>query len=226
MRPWLEQWREWADSYRARGKYTPVGVAFHWIMAGVVLYQLFTGWMMQRYHVGADRLEAYAEHSEVGLTLLLLGVLRLLWRLIVPGPINDADKLGWQTTAAHAMHAAFYALFVILPLSGWVMWSAIQPARPLHLAGVVAVPAMPFHTLSTEWQFRLLDLAEDVHLIGIVLLTLLVPPHVVAAIKHHFWDRDDVLEGMLPEVPDEQGHPSGDQYSPRAAPARTRASGG
>ena len=129
MKPWVQQWREWSVSYRERGKYTPVGVAFHWIMAAVVMWQLVTGWRMQRYLVGPDKLEAYAVHSEVGLTLLVLGALRLLWRLIVPGPINDADKQGWRTTVAHATHAIFYALFTLLPLSGWAMWSAIQPAR-------------------------------------------------------------------------------------------------
>lgn len=218
--------RGWAERYRERGKYTPVGVAFHWIMAAVVLYQLFTGWMMQRYPVGADKLEAYAEHSQIGLTLLLLGALRLVWRLMVPGPINDADKLGWRSRVAHATHAIFYALFVVLPLSGWIMWSAIQPARPLYLAGLVPVPAMPFQTLSTAWQYRLLDFAEDVHVAGVILLTLLVPAHAFAALKHHFWDRHDVLEGMLPEVPDEFDHPSGRRYSPRAAPAPPRASAG
>ena len=43
--------------------------------------------------------------------------------------------------------------------------------------------------------------------IGIVGLALLVPLHVGAALKHHFWDRHDVLEGMLPEIPDDPGPP-------------------
>ena len=97
MKPWIQQWREWSVSYRDRGKYTPVGVAFHWTMAAVVIWQLVTGWLMQRYLVGPDKLDAYALHSEVGLTLLVLGALRLLWRLIVPGPINDADNQGWRS---------------------------------------------------------------------------------------------------------------------------------
>jgi cytochrome b561 len=216
MKPWIQQWQEWSLSYRERGKYTPVGVAFHWIMAAVVIFQLITGWMMQRYPVGADKLRAYELHSEIGLTLLLLGALRLLWRLIVPGPINDADRQGWRTTLAHAIHGAFYALFVLLPLSGWIMWSAIQPARELSLAGLVPVPAMPFQDMSPEWQFRLLDYAEDVHAFGVIALTLLVPAHAAAAIKHHFWELDDVFEGMLPEVPDSGWDPTAAKHRPQA----------
>jgi cytochrome b561 len=206
--------QDWSQSYRGRGKYTPVGVAFHWIMAGLVIYQLASGWLMERELVGAEKLNAYQNHSEIGLSLLLLGILRLTWRLIVPGPINDADRQGWRTNAAHAIHLAFYALFAILPLSGWIMWSAIQPAEPLYLAGVLPVPGMPFYALSPEWQFLVLDHAEGVHAFGMILLTLLVPAHAGAAIKHHFWDRDDVFLGMLPEVPDTASHPGGPNYSP------------
>lgn len=219
MKPWVQQWQEWSVSYRDRGKYTPVGVAFHWTMAAIVIWQLITGWAMGRYLVGAAKLDAYELHSEIGLTVLALGVLRLLWRLIVPGPINDADNQGWRTTVAHALHAIFYVLFALLPLSGWAMWSAITPARDLHLAGFIPLPAMPFQDFSPELQFWVLETAMDIHVACVILLALVIPAHALAAIKHHFWDKDDVLEGMLPEVPDTQKHPKGPNYSPPAGPS-------
>lgn len=225
MKPWVQQWREWSLSYRDRGKYTPVGVAFHWIMAGLVIFQLGSGWWMQRYLVGADKLDAYELHSEVGLSLLLLGALRLLWRMIVPGPINDADNQGWRSTVAHAIHAIFYSLFALLPLSGWIMWSAIQPARPLSLAGVLPVPAMPFQDLSPEWQYWVLDHAQNVHVFCVIVLALLIPAHAAAAIKHHFWDRDDVFEGMLPEVPDSRWNPTAAKHSGKGDAAPPHAGG-
>jgi cytochrome b561 len=205
---------DWAQSYRSRGRYTPVGVAFHWIMAAVVIFQLSSGWWMQRYLVGGEKLAAYALHSEIGLTLLALGLLRLLWRLIVPGPINDADKPGFPSKIAHLTHGVFYALFTVLPLSGWAMWSAIQPPRPLYLAGLMPIPPLPFYDLSRMWQFRVLDWAMDVHVAGVILLALLVPAHALAAIKHHLVDRDDVFEGMLPELTDHRHHPQGPRHTP------------
>ena len=217
--------RNWAQRYRVRGKYTPVGVTFHWIMAGMVIYQLSSGWLMPRHMVGPDKLEVYRLHAEIGLTLLLLGALRLLWRLMVPGPINDADNQGWRSTFAHSVQIAFYALFLMIPLSGWVLWSAIQPPRPLSLAGLVPVSAMPFQDLTPEWQYWLLHYAKKVHVVGIIMLSLLVTLHAAAAIKHHFWDRDDVFEGILPEVPDARSHPSGARYTPRAAPVRPQKGG-
>jgi cytochrome b561 len=210
----IERLRTWAETYRAQGRYTPVGVAFHWIMAAIVIVQLGSGWWMQRYLAGPEKQAAYALHTEIGLSLLLLGVMRLVWRMMVPGPINDADKPGFSSTVAHATHAVFYALFTILPLSGWAMWSAIQPNEPLYLGGLILVPAMPFHDLSRAWQFQVLDLAMNLHVAGVILLTVLVPAHALAAIKHHLVDRDDVFEGMLPEVPDRRDHPAGVQHSP------------
>ena len=194
--------RNWAESYTETGKYSPIGVWFHWIMAAIVLYQLGSGWLMERYPVGEDKLIAYARHSEIGLSLLLIALLRGLWRLLVTDPINDADAPGWQSKTAHIIHYAFYGLFALLPLSGWCMWSAIQPARPRYLAGIVPLPPMPFYDLSLAWQQHVLAIAEMLHFAGVVGLTLLLPLHIGAALKHHFWDRDDVVEGILPEVPD------------------------
>ncbi|MXO76019.1 cytochrome b [Altererythrobacter aerius] len=215
-----EALKRWAETYRSRGRYTPVGVAFHWIMAAVVIFQLGSGWWMQRYLAGAEKIEAYQIHSQIGLSLLVIGLLRLLWRTIVPGPINDADKPGVQSAIAHATHAVFYALFTILPLSGWAMWSAIRPAAPLYLAGLVPVPAMPFHDLSRAWQYWILETAIDIHVAAAIVLALLVPAHALAAIKHHLVDRDDVFEGMLPELSDSRHHPGGAQHSPPPLAAR------
>ena len=207
--------RAWARSYTREGKYSPVGVWFHWIMAALVLFQLVYGWGMSREAAGGEKLAAYALHSEIGLTILLLAMARFAWRLLIPGPINDADAPGWQATAAQATHVLFYGLFALLPLSGWAMWSAIQPVEPLRVAGLLPLPPLPFHTLSRAWQFQVLDWAESLHLLGIVGLTLVIPLHVGAALKHHFWDRDDVVIGILPEIRDDQSAPDHARYNPQ-----------
>ena len=208
--------RKWAVSYTEEGKYSPIGVWFHWIMAGLVLFQLGLGWMMARYQVGGNKLAIYELHSELGLTILLLAILRFAWRLFVPDPINDEDGPRWQSTVAQLTKYLFYALFALLPLSGWAMWSAIQPVEPLRIAGLIAVPPMPFHTLAPAWQFEVLAWAENLHLWGVVGLALLVPLHVGAALKHHFWDRDEVVRGILPEIRDDETAPDHTRYTPRA----------
>lgn len=187
-------------------------------MAALVIWQLLAGWQMERLPVGGDRIGAYQQHNATGLLILLLAALRFVWRMIVPGPVNDADTPGWQATAAHWTHVAFYGLFALLPLSGWAMWSAIDPAAPLSIAGIVPVPPLPLESLSLSWKMAILEGAEGVHGAGIVGLALLVPMHAGAALKHHFWDRHDVLEGMLPEIPDSESHPAGERHDPPRPP--------
>jgi cytochrome b561 len=198
----IERLRAWGNSYTKRGRYSPVGIAFHWIMAALVLFQIgwgfWTDWMMP----GGDKVAAYQVHSAAGLPILILAIARMFWRVLITDPYNDADTQGVQTKIAHATALLFYVTFFSLPLSGWAMWSAVAAPGPLYLAGFIPWPQLPFSQLDPETAFIILDIAEDTHTASVILLLLLIPAHVGAALKHHFWDRHDVLRGMLPEVPD------------------------
>lgn len=199
----IRQIRTWAERHTAARRYSPVGIVFHWVMAALVVFQLYWGWYMGRIPAGADKLHAYQVHSDVGLFMLLLAALRFVWRVIVPGPINDADNLGWQTKAAVATHVAFYVCFFGLPLSGWAMWSVAE-GSDLAMLGWLPWPAMPFEAVDRPLQWLILDWAEDVHLFLVIVLLVMIPLHVSAALKHHFIDRHDVLKGMLPETPEDR----------------------
>lgn len=178
--------------------YSPVGQFFHWTMAALVVFQLWWGWFVGRLPVGPEKLEGYQLHSRVGVLILVLILLRAVWRLMVPGPTNDADKPGWQSFAAHALHYAFYFILVALPISGWAMWSSMAAEQPLSLAGVAPWPQLPFEGLPRETRWAIMRWAETIHLALVWALLVLIPMHVGAALKHHFWDRDDVLAGMTP----------------------------
>ena len=198
----IEQLRAWGNRYTERGRYSPVGIVFHWVMAALILFQLgwgfWTDWMMP----GGDKVAAYQVHSAAGLPILLLALARIVWRVLITDPYNDADTQGWQTNIAHITAMLFYATFFTLPLSGWIMWSSVAAPGPLYLGGLVPWPQVPLEGLSPLTRYAILDIAEDVHIASVILLLLLIPAHVGAALKHHFWDRHDVLRGMLPEIPD------------------------
>lgn len=214
----IERLRAWARTHTERDRYSPVGIAFHWVMAFLVLFQLGWGWYTTYLMPGGDKLFAYEVHSAAGLPVLILAMLRMAWRLIIPGPVNDADRQGWQTQAAYVTHYLFYICFFGLPLSGWAMWSSVAEPGPLYLAGFIPWPQLPFAELSLTVRWTILDLAEDAHLALVVLLVVLVPAHVGAALKHHFWDRHDVLSGMLPEVPDAEDPRGAQRHKPRLPP--------
>lgn len=197
----VERLRRWARGHTHARRYSPVGVTFHWTMAGLILFQIWWGWRTGQLPVGADKVFAYQVHAHVGLFLLTLTVLRMIWRVMVPGPINDADKPGWQSAAAHATHYALYGALLLLPLSGLAMVSATAPELQLGVAGLFSWPLLPFSGLAPEQRFAIERWAEFVHGWVVVGLLGLIPLHVGATLKHEFVDRDDVLRGMLPALP-------------------------
>jgi cytochrome b561 len=192
---------EWAAGHTDEGRFSPVGIAFHWIMAALVIFQLFWGWWMGRLPVGGRKVAAHDLHYLVGVLMLVLVIARGGWRLLAPGPINDADKPGWESTAARITHYLFYICLFGLPLTGWAMISATAREQDLSLVGLVAWPLLPFGEMSPAVRWQIEAVSELLHGGLVVTLLVMIPIHVGAALKHHFIDRDDVLHGMLPAVP-------------------------
>ncbi|HET9810490.1 MAG TPA: cytochrome b [Sphingomicrobium sp.] len=213
--------RSWAKCYSEQGRFSPVGVAFHWTMAALIFFQIGLGWWMGIIPVGGGKLAALGVHSAAGLAIFLLALFRIVWRLMVPDPYNDADRMGWRTRFAYFVEHLFYVCFLILPLSGWAMWSSVAPAEPLEVGGIIPWPELPFGGLPMPARWLILDIAEDVHLAAVWLLMLLLPLHIGAALKHHFWDRNDVLSGMLPQISDVE-HP---RRAPKHRPPEPRPHG-
>jgi cytochrome b561 len=196
----IERLRRWARRHTRRRLYSPVGVAFHWTVASLIVFQLWWGWRTSRLPVGPDKLEAYEMHSQVGLAILVITLLRLVWRLMIPGPVNDADKPGWQSKAAHLTHVAFYICLIGMPLSGWAMLSATARDYDLSVAGVAPWPQLPLGGLAPPQRWAIEAWSEQIHWGFVIALLVLIPLHVGATLKHELIDRDDVLRGMLPGI--------------------------
>lgn len=210
--------RSWGAAYTKRGRFSPIGVVFHWVMAILIVFQLGLGWTLNLTPVGSAKLAAFALHAAVGIAIFVLAFLRIIWRIMIPDPINAADRQGWKTTFAFIIEHLFYVCFFILPLTGWAMWSAVVSPGEIDIG--FAWPQLPFHDLETWQQWRIMDLAEDLHLLFVWVLMLMIPVHVGAALKHHFWDHDDVLQGMLPEIPDEPKPEARKRKTPLRKPPR------
>lgn len=223
----IEKLRAWARTHTEEGRYSPVGQIFHWVMAALILFQLGWGFYTSMIGVGGDKIVAYQVHSAAGLPVLILAILRFAWRSIIPGPENDADNLPiGQELLANLLIVLFYISFFALPLSGWVMWSSLANPGPLYLGGFLPWPELPLGNLPLTVRLQILDVAEDVHQVLVWTLVFIVPLHVGAALKHHFWDRHDVLSGMLPEIPDSEDSLGGHQHKPRPQLSQAETSGG
>ena len=80
----FRQLLEWAAGHHDEGRYSPVGIGFHWVMAGLVIFQLGWGWWMGRQPVGGAMMAAYDLHFAIGVLMLILVIGRLSWRLLAP----------------------------------------------------------------------------------------------------------------------------------------------
>lgn len=181
----------------APGRYSAVAMALHWSIALLVIGNLAGGQLADLLEHAADpaakslRAPILALHKSAGLTILLLTLVRLGWRLANPPPALPAYMTGLERWAAHVVHLGFYLLLLLLPLTGWAMASTARLPAPLAWFGLVQVPALP---LPAAWH----ALFRAGHgWLGWVMAAL-IALHLGAALKHLIFDRDNILARMLP----------------------------
>jgi len=176
-------------------QYNKVAIVLHWTIALLIIGLILFGLLMTQEWM-PNRFAIYQWHKSIGMTVLVLSLARLLWRLgHRPPPLPDAMP-GWQRRASHFTHGAFYALMFAMPLLGWAMVSASDLPIPTVIYGLMTLPDMPgvSESKASAERFKFL------HEIGAKLFIALIFLHVGAALKHHFTDRDDVLKRMAPWV--------------------------
>ena len=181
-----------------RERYSTVAVIFHWLIAILILLNWGIGWRMG-FVKGQDQFFLYQLHKSYGITILLLSLGRLAWRLFRPPPPDSPLLKPWEKLAAHAVHWAFYGFMILMPLSGWAVVSTSKFNLPTVLYTLVPWPHLPvISTLAPAAKASVNATAETSHLFlawtGLALLAL----HVGAVIKHHLFDGDPVLKRMLP----------------------------
>jgi cytochrome b561 len=169
-------------------RYTRVAIFFHWTIAAMVIFNLWLG----LFHDSLPKeWKVMPVHKATGITILALSVARLAWRLMNSPPPSPIDLPAWQRTAARASHWAFYALLIVLPVTGWMMSSGGNPPRPLNWFGLFPIPYLPVDK-------ALAGFGHEAHEILGYLMAVLVVIHIGAALGHHLILRDSVLLRMLP----------------------------
>lgn len=172
-------------------RYHPFAIALHWVIALLVFAQIALGWWMQEIPKSPPGLRAgwFNLHKSIGLTIGMLMLLRLGWRLRHPPPPLPASMPRWQAGAARASHFLLYACLIVQPLWGY-LGSSFTP-YPIKVFGVT----LP------HWGWdspALKDLFSALHLGTAYLLMTVLTLHVAAALKHLLVDRDQIFGRMWP----------------------------
>ncbi len=173
--------------------YTITAIVLHWLIVLLIVPGFCVGLYMVELKLSPEKLQLYSYHKWIGVTVLWVTVLRLLWRSThrVP-PLPDTTPR-WQKQIAGGVHILLYILIVALPLSGWMFSSA--SGYSVKYLGVFPLPDfLPKDKILAE---SLKELHETLAW-G---LASLVALHAAAALKHYFVDKDNVLQRMLPFLP-------------------------
>lgn len=166
-----------------------IAKSLHWLMALGIIGNGVLGLIMDEMPRGMDKLNTYAIHKSIGLTVLALLILRVSWRLFDRRP-RDEPMPRWQRMAAHTTHGVLYLFMLAIPLSGWIYNSA--HGNPLQWFKWFNVPAL------LEKNEAISDFAEDAHEFLFWSLLVVLVAHVGGALVHHWFERDNTLLRMLP----------------------------
>lgn len=204
-------------------RYTAVAIVLHWAIAAAVLFMLPLGFIMHERAEHGDVSQAvfaaYQLHKSIGLTVLVLTLVRLAWRFTHRPPPLPEGMPGWERLAARVTHWGFYVLTLALPLTGWLYvsagWSVHENeplAVPTRWFGLFDVPHLfGLPHASHEVREETAEVALAAHAALAWTAVALAVLHVGAALKHHFVNRDATLAHMVPGL----RAPGGGEAPPR-----------
>ncbi len=160
---------------------------FHWLIFFLVIIQILLGFFWQ--FTGEFKTTVINWHKCLGLIILFLVTLRLLWMLSNPKPVLGAAKPG-ERMVEHLVHGLLYICLFGLPLSGWTLTTAL--GKPPRIFGYqLSMPGVPLNKTLAETSL-------NIHLFFVGIFSGLLVIHILAALKHHFVNKDNVLKRMLP----------------------------
>ena len=181
-------------------RYNGVAMALHWLIAALLVTNIAVAWYFNTL-TGLPKIAPVQWHKSIGITVLLLSLARLAWRMISPPPPLPPTVIGWPRRVAGAVYVLFYVVMIGLPLSGWALSSAslIIRFKPILLYGLVEWPAIaPLSHLPPAPMKQAHEAFVAVHGILGKLAYVLIALHVGAALRHWLMLKDGVMGRMVP----------------------------
>lgn len=190
------------SSARAAGRtrYDGVAMALHWLIALAVFLNIGVGlYMGDLPREDLMKPVFFGLHMSVGLSVLVLAVVRIAWRLRHSIPALPADMPPWQKALARTVEFLLYVLTVAIPLAGWLMVSTGPHGHGVNYFGLFNWPAIgPMANIAAENAHAVHETLETTHVILAWTLAGLAALHILAAVYHQRIRRDSVLKTMLP----------------------------
>jgi cytochrome b561 len=121
--------------------------------------------------------------------MLRLSVFVLLWVKLISRWVTQTPEIQppitkWQKLLAKTLHSALYILMICMPIPGWLILSA--EAKPITFFGVNLPSLIAENEVVAETIEELHKTAGTVGL------------YIFAGLFHHYIQRDNTLQLMLP----------------------------
>lgn len=169
--------------------YGSVAKILHWLIFLFVLGMLTFGFLLDSIPKPYQGL-AYNIHKVNGLIVLALMIIRILWRSVNVKPLLPIDTQPWERFAEQTVHFLLYVTLILMPLSGWI--GSSSAGKPPHIGDLAL-------GLPIEKNKALISSAFELHEYLAYAIIALVTIHVLAALFHYLFRRDNVLQRMLPD---------------------------
>ncbi len=177
-------------------EYTAAAKALHWLIALLIFVLFPLGWIMDGF-TGLQKFQAFNLHKSLGFVVLLLMILRVVWRIFNPVPELPASVPERQKKAAHGLHHGLYLTIFLLALAGWAMISASD--KPSVLFQLTPFPLLPWlHDLPAADRKTYHEIFEQLHLVLTFVLAGLAGLHIAAALYHGIVLKDGIFSTMRP----------------------------
>ncbi|MEZ5691498.1 MAG: cytochrome b [Rickettsiales bacterium] len=170
--------------------YGVIAKSFHWLMAVFIIILLAVGLIMADMENTPDKFKLIGLHKSFGILVLLLAILRLGWKVLDVSPSLPDGMEKFVKLAAKVGHVLLYILMFTMPISGWLMSSAA--GFPVSVFGLFVMPDL----IGKDKEFA--HYLHEIHELLAWALIGLIVVHVLAALFHHFYYKDDILRRMLP----------------------------
>jgi len=167
-----------------RRHYHPVAQYLHWAVAALIVLQFLLARLAENAATPLQELALLANHRSVGITIFILALARLTWRVRngAPGPL---PLPAWQITASRVSHWTMYGLIMLLPVTGWLMSSA--SGNSVSWFNLVPLPDL------VAADPGLKETLETIHGSLALLLFLVAVIHIAAALRHSLFEKNGAI---------------------------------
>ena len=170
--------------------YAPVSIVLHWAMLLLIAGAYACILLRENFERGSDLREGLKTwHFMIGLTILLLVLVRIAARLLTAKPPITPQPPAWQMLASKGVHLVLYGFMLGMPLLGWTILSGEGKSIPFF--GLELFPLIgPDKSIAGQVK----EIHETIGTIGYYLIGI----HAAAALLHHYFYKDDTLKRMIP----------------------------